>query len=171
MNMHIFRFRQIHEEVAMQKITPFLWFEKTAKEAAGFYVKVFGKRSRIKTIQSIKDTPSGTVEVVTLDLAGQEFTLMSAGPFRKINEAISFVVNCETQKEVDHFWNSLSRGGEKGQCGWLKDKYGVSWQVVPTILTKLMSDPDPVRANRVTQAMLKMTKLDIAKLNAAYRGK
>lgn len=155
----------------MQKITPFIWFEKGAKEAADFYVKVFGKRSKIKDVSTISNTPSGTVEVVTLDLVGQEFTLMAAGPFRKINEAISFVVNCGTQKEVDHFWNALSRGGEKGQCGWLKDKFGVSWQVVPTILTKLMTDRDPVKADRVTQAMLQMTKIDIARLKAAYSGK
>jgi len=155
----------------MQKITPFLWFEKDAKKAADFYVKIFSRRSKVKAIQSIMDTSSGTVEVVSLELAGQEFTLMAAGPFRKINEAISFVVNCGTQKEVDHFWSALSRGGEKGQCGWLKDKYGVSWQVVPTILVELMSDPDPVKAGRVTQAMLTMTKLDISKLKAAYRGK
>jgi predicted 3-demethylubiquinone-9 3-methyltransferase (glyoxalase superfamily) len=154
----------------MQKITPFLWFERGAKEAAKFYIKVFGKRSRIKDLYQVTDTPSGTVEVVSLELAGQELTLMAAGPFRKINEAISFVVNCETQKEVDHFWNGLSRGGEKGQCGWLKDRYGVSWQVVPTILARLMRDHDPVRAGRVTQAMLKMRKLDIAKLKAAYKG-
>jgi predicted 3-demethylubiquinone-9 3-methyltransferase (glyoxalase superfamily) len=155
----------------MQKITPFIWFEKGAKKAAAFYVKVFGKRSKVKEITTVKDTPSGTVEVVTLDLRGQEFTLMAAGPFRKINEAISFVVSCENQKEVDHFWNKLSAGGEKGQCGWLKDKYGVSWQVTPTILMKLMADPDPVKAGRVTQAMLKMTKIDIAKLKNAYKGK
>lgn len=155
----------------MQKITPFIWFEKGAKEAADFYVKVFGKRSKVKDVSTITDTPSGTVEVITVDLAGQEFTLMAAGPFRKINEAISFVVNCETQKEVDHFWNALSRGGEKGECGWLKDRYGVSWQVVPTILTELMADKDPDKAGRVTQAMLTMTKLDIAKLKEAYRGK
>ncbi len=154
----------------MQKITPFIWFEQGAKQAAHFYVKVFGRRSKIKDVQTIRDTPSGTVEVVSLELAGQELTLMAAGPFRKLNEAISFVVNCGTQKEVDHFWNALSRGGEKGQCGWLKDKYGVSWQVVPTVLTRLMKDRDPVRAGRVTQAMLTMTKLDIAKLRAAYRG-
>jgi predicted 3-demethylubiquinone-9 3-methyltransferase (glyoxalase superfamily) len=154
----------------MQKITPFIWFERGAKEAADFYVKVFGRRSKIKDVQTIRDTPSGTVEVVSLELAGQELTLMAAGPFRKINEAISFVVNCRTQKEVDLFWNALSRGGEKGQCGWLKDKYGVSWQVVPAVLTRLMKDRDPVRAGRVTQAMLAMTKLDIAKLKAAYRG-
>jgi predicted 3-demethylubiquinone-9 3-methyltransferase (glyoxalase superfamily) len=155
----------------MQKITPFIWFEKGAKEAAKFYVKVFGKRSKIKDIATISDTPSGTVEVVTLELDGQEFTIMAAGPFREINEAISFVVNCKTQKEVDHFWNALSAGGEKGQCGWLKDKYGVSWQVVPTIMTKLMTDPDPIKAGRVTQAMLMMTKLDIVKLKTAHRGK
>lgn len=154
----------------MQKITPFIWFEKGAKEAAGFYVKVFGKRSKIKDISTITDTPSGTVEVVTLDLAGQELTLMAAGPFRPITEAISFVVNCGTQKEVDHFWSGLSRGGEKGQCGWLKDKYGVSWQVTPTILTRLMRDRDPVKAGRVTQAMLRMKKIEIAKLKAAYKG-
>jgi len=154
----------------MQKITPFIWFEKGAKDAAEFYVKVFGKRSKIKAVSTVKDTPSGTVEVVDLELAGQGLTLMAAGAFRKINEAISFVVNCETQKEVDHFWNGLSRGGEKGQCGWLKDRYGVSWQVVPTVLARLMGDRDPIKASRVTQAMLKMRKLDIAKLKAAYKG-
>jgi predicted 3-demethylubiquinone-9 3-methyltransferase (glyoxalase superfamily) len=155
----------------MQKITPFIWFEKGAKEAANFYVKVFGKRSKVKEVSTITDTPSGTVEVVTLELAGQEFTLMAAGPFRQINEAISFVVNCETQKEVDHFWKSLTRGGEPGQCGWLKDKFGVSWQIVPTILVKLLNDRDPVKANRVMQAMLKMTKIDIAALKTAYGSK
>ncbi len=152
----------------MKKITPFVWFEKGAKEAADFYVKVFGRRSKVKEVSTIKDTPSGTVEVVTLELAGQEFTPMAAGPFRKINEAISFVVNCETQKEVDYFWNLLSRGGEKGQCGWLKDKYGVSWQIVPTILEKLVADRDREKSNRVMLAMLQMTKIDITALKAAY---
>jgi predicted 3-demethylubiquinone-9 3-methyltransferase (glyoxalase superfamily) len=161
----------MRKDVHMQKITPFIWFEKGAKDAAKFYVKVFGKRSKVKDVSTIKNTPSGTVEVVSLALVGQEFTLMAAGPFRKINEAISFVVNCETQKEVDHFWNALSRGGEKGQCGWLKDKFGVSWQVVPRILMRLMNDRDPVKADRVTQAMLKMRKFDIAALKAAYKGK
>ncbi len=155
----------------MQKITPFIWFKEDANKAAHFYVKVFGRRSKIKSVSTITDTPSGTVEVVSIELAGQDFTLMAAGPFRPITEAISFVVNCETQKEVDHFWNGLSRGGEKGQCGWLKDRFGVSWQVVPTILTRLISDRDPVKAGRVTQAMLKMSKIDIAKIEAAYRGK
>lgn len=152
----------------MQKITPFIWFEKGAIEAANFYVKIFGKRSKIKDVSTITDTPSGTVEVVTLELDGQEFTLMAAGPFRPITEAISFVVNCKTQKEVDHYWIKLSSGGEKGQCGWLKDKFGVSWQIVPTILNELMTDRDPIKAGRVTQAMLKMTKIEIAKLKKAY---
>jgi predicted 3-demethylubiquinone-9 3-methyltransferase (glyoxalase superfamily) len=159
------------EEKTMQKITPFIWFEKGAKEAAKFYVKVFGKRSKVKEVSTVKDTPSGAVEVVTLEIAGQEFILMAAGPFRKINEAISFVVNCETQKEVDYFWNALSQGGEIVECGWLKDKFGVSWQIVPTILPKMMRDPDPIKAGRVTQAMLQMKKLDIAALKAAYKGK
>lgn len=152
----------------MQKITPFIWFEKGAKEAANFYVKVFGKRSKIKEVSAITNTPSGTVEVVMLELDGQEFTLMAAGPFRPITEAISFVVNCNTQKEVDHYWTKLSAGGEKSQCGWLKDKFGVSWQIVPTILNELMADRDPIKAGRVTQAMLKMTKIEIAKLKKAY---
>ena len=156
---------------SMQKITPFIWLEKGAKEAADFYVKIFGKRSKVKNVSTVTDTPSGTVEVVTLELSGQELTLMAAGPFRKINEAISFVVNCGNQKEVDHYWTALSRGGEKGQCGWLKDRYGVSWQVVPTILGKLMQDRDPLKAGRVTQAMLGMRKLDIARLQAASKGK
>jgi len=155
----------------MQKITPCIWFEKGAKQAAEFYVKVFGRGSKVRDVRTISGTPSGTTEVVTLDLRGQEFTIMAAGPFRKINEAISFVVNCRTQNEVDHFWNELSRGGEKGQCGWLKDKYGVSWQVVPDMLLRLMNDPDPVKSGRVTQAMLAMAKLDIAQLKAAYQGR
>lgn len=152
----------------MQKITPFIWFEKGAKDAADFYIKIFGKRSKIKKISTIDNTPSGTVEIITLELDSQEFTLMSAGPFRPITEAISFVVNCKTQKEVDYYWTKLSSGGEKSQCGWLKDKFGVSWQVVPTILNELMVDRDPIKAGRVTAAMLKMTKIEIAKLKKAY---
>jgi predicted 3-demethylubiquinone-9 3-methyltransferase (glyoxalase superfamily) len=155
----------------MKKITPFIWFEKGAKEAADFYVKIFGKRSKVKDVQTIKDTPSGTVEIVTLELSGQEFTLMAAGPFRKINEAISFVVNCETQKEVDHYWNKLSAGGEIVECGWLKDKYGVSWQIVPTVLIKMLKDKDPEKSKRVMQAMLQMDKIDIKTLKKAYESK
>ena len=151
----------------MQKITPFIWFETGAKDAAKFYVKVFGKRSKIKDVSTITDTPSGTVEVVTLDLAGQELTLMAAGPFRPITEAISFVVNCGTQKEVDHFWTRLSEGGEEGPCGWLKDRYGLSWQIVPAALMELLGDPDPERSQRAMGAMLQMKKIVIDDLRAA----
>lgn len=155
----------------MQKITPFLWYEKEAREAAEFYVSVFGGGSKIKNVSTMSDTPSGTVEVVSVELFGQEFTLLSAGPFRKFNEAISFVVSCETQEEVDMYWNALTAdGGEESQCGWLKDKYGVSWQIVPTALEKLTNDPDKERAARASKAMLKMKKLDIAELERAAGG-
>ncbi len=116
----------------------------------------------------MRDTPSGTVEIVSLELRGQQFTLMSAGPFRKFNEAISFVITCGSQDEVDHFWKKLSAVPEAEQCGWLKDKYGVSWQVVPTALGTLMGDPDKKKASRVQEVMLKMKKIDIAKLEEAY---
>jgi predicted 3-demethylubiquinone-9 3-methyltransferase (glyoxalase superfamily) len=152
----------------MQKITPFLWFETEAREAAEFYVSVFGGRSAIKDSSTLDGTPSGSVDVITLELAGQEFVLMSAGPFRKFNEAISFVVNCETQEEVDHYWERLSADKNAEQCGWLKDKFGVSWQIVPTILNKLLVDPDKEKAGRVMQAMLKMKKIDIKQLEEAY---
>lgn len=152
----------------MQKITPFLWFDKEAREAANFYVSVFGENAKFKNSSEMENTPSGTVDVLTIELFGQEFTLMSAGPYMKINSAISFVINCESQEEVDKYWSALSAEPASEQCGWLKDKFGVSWQVVPVILNKLMSDPDKEKANRVTQAMLKMKKLDIAKLEEAY---
>lgn len=154
----------------MQKITPFLWFETGAKEAADFYVSVFGDSSRITSSSIMQNTPSGTVEIIGISLQGNEMTLMSAGPFQKINSAISFVISCEGQDEVDHFWNSLSAVPEAERCGWLTDKYGVTWQVVPQVLNKLMSDPDKEKAMRVQQAMLKMKKIDIAGLEAAYRG-
>lgn len=154
----------------MKNITPFIWFEKDAKKAADFYVAVFGERSRVKSVSTINDTPSEAVEMVTLELAGHEFNIMSAGPLCEINEAISFVVNCETQQEVDHFWKLLTDGGEPRQCGWLKDRYGVSWQIVPTVLAELMSDTDRVKSGRVTRAMLEMQKLDIATLEKAHRG-
>ena len=154
----------------MQKITPFVWFESGAKDAADFYVSVFGGDAKIKESSIMNDTPSGTVEIITVELAGQDFTLMSAGPFRKINEAISFVINCETQEEVDHFWSSLSVVPEAEQCGWLKDKYGVSWQVVPTVMTKLLNGEDKAGAARAMKAMLQMKKLDIAVLQNAYNG-
>ena len=152
----------------MQKITPFLWLESSAKEAADFYLSVFGEGSRTIDQSILHNTPSGAVEIITLLLRGQEFTLMSAGPFKKFNEAISFVISCENQEEVDHYWEKLSAVGEAEECGWLKDKYGVSWQVVPTILTKLLKDEDKEKAGRVMQAMLQMKKIEIQALEDAY---
>jgi predicted 3-demethylubiquinone-9 3-methyltransferase (glyoxalase superfamily) len=154
-----------------QKITPFLWYEKDAKKAAKFYVSVFGKGSKIKNVSTMKDTPSGTVEIVTVELFGQEFTLMTAGPFRVFNEAISFVVHCKTQAEVDRYWKKLSAEPRAEQCGWLKDKYGVSWQIIPDVLFELLGDKDRKKAARVQEAMLQMKKIDIAGLKKAHRGK
>jgi len=151
----------------MQKITPFLWFDKEAKKAAEFYASVF-KGSKIKKATTLNDTPSGTVEVVTIELLGQEFTLMSAGPLFKFNEAISFVVNCKTQEEIDYYWKKLSADPKAEQCGWLKDKYGLSWQVVPTALVEMLQDKDPKKSERVMQSMLRMKKIDIEKLKQAY---
>lgn len=154
----------------MQKITPFLWFDKEAKEAAEFYTSVF-KNSKIKDTAILHDTPSGTVDIVTIELLGQEFTLMSAGPLFKFNEAISFVVNCETQEEIDYYWEKLSADPKAEQCGWLKDKYGLSWQIVPTVLVKMLQDKDKKKAARVTEAFLKMKKFDIEGLKKAYGGR
>ncbi len=151
----------------MQKITPFLWFDKEARAAAEFYVSVF-KDAQILGSSTLKDTPSGTVEIVTLRLFDKEYQLMSAGPLFKFNEAISFVVNCETQEETDYYWKKLSAVPESEACGWLKDRYGVSWQIVPTILNEMLRDRDPERAGRVMEAMLKMTKIDMAALKRAY---
>ena len=131
----------------MQKITPFIWFEKGAREGADFYVSVFGEGSEIKNSSTVTDTPSGTVEVITFSLRGQEFTIMAAGPFQKLNESISFVIDCETQEEIDYFWEKLSAVPESEQCGWLKEKFGVSWQVVPRILIQLINDVDLSRQN------------------------
>lgn len=154
----------------MQKITPFIWFETGAKEAADFYISVFGGDAKIKEASIMHDTPSGTVEIITVTLSGQDLTLMSAGPFRKINEAISFVINCETREEVDHYWSRLSAVPEAEQCGWLKDKYGVSWQVVPIAMSKFLSGEDKAGVARATAAMLQMKKLNIAALANAYNG-
>lgn len=154
----------------MQKITPFLWFDKEAGEAAKFYASVF-KGSKIKDSTTLRDTPSGTVEIVTVELLGQEFTLMSAGPLFKFNEAVSFVVHCDSQEEIDYYWGKLSAVPESEQCGWLKDKYGLSWQVVPTALPKMLQDKDARKVARVTEAFLKMKKFDIATLKRAYEGK
>lgn len=153
----------------MQKITPFLWFDKEAGEAAKFYTSVF-KDSKIKSTTTIDNTPSGTAEIITIELLSQEFTLISAGPYFKFTEAISFVVNCETQQEIDYYWEKLSFDPKAEQCGWLKDKYGLSWQIVPTILPKMLQDKDKEKVARVTEAFLKMKKFDIEALQRAYNG-
>ena len=154
----------------MQKITPFLWFDNQAEEAMNFYVSIFknSKRGRVSRYGEAGPGPKGTVMVAAFQLEGQEFMALNGGPHFKFTEAISLVVNCETQDEVDAFWEKLSEGGSKGQCGWLKDKYGLSWQIVPTVLGELMSDPDPEKSKRVMQAMLQMTKIDIKGLRQAY---
>jgi predicted 3-demethylubiquinone-9 3-methyltransferase (glyoxalase superfamily) len=151
----------------MQKITPHLWFDKEAREAAGFYTSVF-PNSKIKDTTTFHNTPSGSVDIVTIELLGQEFTLLSAGPLFKFNEAISFIVNCDTQEEIDYYWNKLSAVPEAEQCGWLKDKYGLSWQIVPTALGKMLQDKDTQKVARVTEAFLKMKKFDIGTLRRAY---
>jgi predicted 3-demethylubiquinone-9 3-methyltransferase (glyoxalase superfamily) len=154
----------------MQKITPFLWFDSQAEEAAKFYTSIF-KNSKIVSIARYGENTPGTpglVMTVSFTLDGEEFVALNGGPVFAFTPAISFYVHCQTQEEVDNFWEKLSEGGETSMCGWLKDKFGVSWQIVPTILGELMGDKDPVKANRVTQAMLKMTKIEIAKLKEAY---
>ena len=154
----------------MQKITPFLWFDGKAEEAANFYVSIF-KDSKIGTVNRYGDHgpgPKGTVMIATFQLNGQDFIALNGGPQFKFSPAVSFVVNCETQEEVDHFWEKLSLGGTKQQCGWLQDKFGVSWQIVPTALGKLMSDPDREKTSRVMQALMQMTKIEIKGLQQAY---
>ncbi|HEY3248516.1 MAG TPA: VOC family protein [bacterium] len=154
----------------MQKITPHLWFDKEAREAAEFYTSVF-PNSRIKSATTLQDTPSGTAEVVTIELSGQEFILLSAGPLFRFNESISFLVRCETQDEIDYYWDKLSADPKAEQCGWLKDKYGLSWQIVPTVMDEMLRGGDKQKSARVTEAFLKMKKLDIAALRRAYEGK
>lgn len=156
----------------MQKITPFLWFDSQAEEAMEFYVSIF-KNSRIISVSRYGEGgpgPEGSVMTGTFILDGQQFIALNGGPVFKFTEAISMFVNCETQDEVDELWEKLSDGGSKGQCGWLKDKFGLSWQVVPTDLSKLLGNPDPVKSKRVMEAMLQMSKIDIAKLRLAYEG-
>jgi predicted 3-demethylubiquinone-9 3-methyltransferase (glyoxalase superfamily) len=163
----------------MQKITPFLWFDDNAEEAVKFYTSTF-KNSKIGRIlryseEVAKVSQSGTagsVLTIEFEIEGQKFVALNGGPQFKFNESVSFVVNCETQKEVDYFWKKLTaNGGEESQCGWLKDKFGVSWQVTPTVLIDMLHDKDSERAERVMKAMLQMQKIDIEKLKAAYRGK
>lgn len=152
-----------------QKITPFLWFDTQAEEAANFYVSIF-KNSKIGKVSRYGDAgpgPKGSVMVISFQLEGLEFTALNGGPHFKFTPAISMMVNCDTQQEVDELWEKLSQGGRKDRCGWLQDKYGLSWQIVPTALGRLMSNPDRDKANRVMQAMLKMDKLDIATLERA----
>ena len=154
----------------MQKITPFLWFDGKAEEAANFYVSIFNN-SKIERVVRYGDAgpgPKGTVMIVSFHLGGQQFLALNGGPQAKFNEAVSFVVNCTTQAEVDRFWETLSAGGAPGQCGWLTDRYGVSWQIVPTVLGELMGAGDAYQSRRVMATMLQMTKLDIAKLQQAF---
>lgn len=160
-----------------QRITPFLWFDTQAEEAASFYVSIF-KNSRIKGLArydgeaaQAADRPKGSVMTVQFELDGQEFVALNGGPVFKFTEAISFVVNCESQDEIDHFWQQLSAGGHEVECGWLKDKFGVSWQVVPTILGEMLQDQDPEKPKRVMATLMKMKKLDIGGLRKAYEGR
>jgi predicted 3-demethylubiquinone-9 3-methyltransferase (glyoxalase superfamily) len=156
-----------------QRITTFLWFDKEAEDAAKFYTSIF-KNSRILNVARYGDAgpgPKGSVMTVSFELDGQEFLALNGGPQFKFTEAISLVVNCETQKEVDEFWSRLSAGGQEVECGWLKDKYGLSWQVVPIALLRLLQDPDPQKAKRVMEAMLQMKKIDVGRLEQAAAGK
>ena len=161
----------------MQKITPFLWFDNQAEQAVKFYTSIF-KNSRIGKIarydkagEKAAGRPAGSVMTVEFEIEGQEFIALNGGPIFKFNESVSCVVNCKTQAEVDRFWKKLSAGGKEVQCGWLRDKYGLSWQIVPTVLGELFSDKDAAKSLRVMQAMLKMVKLDIKKLKRAAKQK
>jgi predicted 3-demethylubiquinone-9 3-methyltransferase (glyoxalase superfamily) len=158
----------------MQKITPCLWFNDQAEEAMRFYVSVF-KNSKVGRIThygeagaKVSGRLKGSVMTATFEIEGQEFMALNGGPHFTLSEAVSFIVKCDTQEEIDTFWEELSEGGEKGVCGWLKDKFGLSWQIVPTVLSDMMQDKDPEKTNRVMEAVLQMKKLDIARLQEAY---
>jgi predicted 3-demethylubiquinone-9 3-methyltransferase (glyoxalase superfamily) len=156
----------------VQKITPFLWYDTQAEEAANHYVSIFPD-SKIESVTRFGDEvpgPKGRVMTINFQLAGQSFMALNGGPMFPFTEAISFFVDCKNQAELDEYWGRLLEGGKESQCGWLKDKFGVSWQIVPSVLGEMMSDPDPQRAQRVTEAMLKMIKLDIEALKKAYDG-
>jgi predicted 3-demethylubiquinone-9 3-methyltransferase (glyoxalase superfamily) len=152
-----------------QKIVPHLWYDKEAKEAAEFYVSIFPD-SKITNITTLHDTPSGDTDIVSFELAGQPFMAISAGPMFKFNESISFMVYCETQDEIDNYWDKLSAVPESEQCGWLKDKYGLSWQIVPVQMDEMLQNGTDDQVARVTQAFLPMKKLDIKALEDAYKG-
>jgi predicted 3-demethylubiquinone-9 3-methyltransferase (glyoxalase superfamily) len=159
-----------------QKISPFLWFDNQAEEAANFYVSVF-KNSRIKAVsrygeagRAVHGREPGSVMVVDFELDGQSFAALNGGPLFKFNEAVSFQVNCDSQAEIDHFWTALTEGGRESQCGWLKDKFGLSWQIVPSQLPQIMSGGDAARQDRVMTAVMAMKKFDIAALQRAYDG-
>ncbi|HEY3698848.1 MAG TPA: VOC family protein [Spongiibacteraceae bacterium] len=159
----------------LKKITPFLWFDKQAEEAANFYTSIFNNSKITRVVRYRATTPSGNkigdVMTVAFQLDGLDFVALNGGPHFKFNEAVSFVVNCATQQEIDHYWEKLSAGGDPAaqQCGWLKDKYGVSWQIVPAELSDLLSDPDPEKAARATRAMMQMKKLDIEGLRQSTK--
>ena len=157
----------------MQKITPFLWFNDNTDEAIKFYTSVF-KNSKLINANYYGDAgpgPKGTIMTATIELEGQQFMLLNGGPIFKFTEAISLFVSCKTQEEVDYYWEKLGEDGRTNQCGWLDDKFGITWQIVPTMLDKVLQGGDPAKANRAMQAMMKMTKLDIQKLQDAYDGK
>ena len=156
----------------MQKITPFLWFDNNAEEAMNFYVSIF-KNSRVGRVTRYGDAgpgPKGTVMSATFELDGQEFFALNGGPQFQFTPAISLFVNCETQQEVDELWEKLSAGGKKEKCGWLKDKYGLSWQIIPKALGRMLGDRDPEKSKRVMQAMLQMSKIEVEALKKAYEG-
>jgi predicted 3-demethylubiquinone-9 3-methyltransferase (glyoxalase superfamily) len=155
-----------------QKIRTFLWFDKEAEDAAKFYTSIF-RNSRITTVARYGDAgpgPKGSAMTVAFELEGQEFLALNGGPQFKFTEAISLLVTCESQQEIDELWGKLAAGGQEGQCGWLKDRYGLSWQIVPSALPHLLQDPDPAKSARVMQAMLQMKKMDLARLERAHRG-
>jgi predicted 3-demethylubiquinone-9 3-methyltransferase (glyoxalase superfamily) len=156
-----------------QKITPFLWFDDNAEEAINFYTSIF-KDSKITNVSRYGEVgpgPKGSLMTATFQLHGQEFIALNGGPMFKFTEAVSFFVKCKTQEEIDDFWEKLSAGGQKSQCGWLKDKFGLSWQIVPPILGELLNDQDAEKSKRVMMAMMKMGKIEIQKLKDAYEGK
>jgi predicted 3-demethylubiquinone-9 3-methyltransferase (glyoxalase superfamily) len=159
--------------MTMQKITPFLWYAKEAEEAAAFYASVFPDSRVTRVVALPSESPSGppgSVKIVEFVLFGQEFVAMTAGPLDPFNHAVSFVVNCDNQAEIDRYWNALLDGGSPEACGWLKDRFGLSWQIVPTVLGRMMAETDRVKAKRASDAMMKMIKIDIAALQAAFDG-